>query len=673
MFHSFFHPKSIAIIGASRESKKVGYQILKNTLEYQKANPKTQLFPVNPKANSIVGLRVHAHLTDISESVELAIIVVPPAFVESVIDECIAKQVKAVVIITAGFAEMSEQGKILQEKIAKKLHDAQIALLGPNSLGFLAPHSTLNASFADQKIAAGSLGLISQSGAMLTALFTEMESNHIGCSFAVSLGNKAGLSENEALEFAAQDPHTKVVGIYLESFTDLPRFFQVISKLAKTKPIILLKGGRSKVGQAASLSHTAALATNDVLLKAASAQFGFVMVDTMQEFMQSIFFLEQHPYRLENAMIITNAGGPGVNTVDVSEVRQLTLAAWSSNSVAHLQELLPNSHISNPLDVIGDADAERFSVAIAQAQRDPQIDSIVVIITQQSVTNVPEIVHMLLEIKGKKPLSIALVGGDTFDHYRKILRQAGVHTTAYPNENIEVLSIIQKSSQAKYKRHHFTPFTQQHSADEQTPLYATKLNETFSLLGQYGFQLPSYSIITNESQLKQVHTPSYAKTANLALTHKKEVGAVYGVVKTQDDVSQSYQQLKQFGDEVLYQQIIEAELELLLGINRDLQFGPYMAVGLGGSWTNVLSDRSYSFLPTTRQQFMDQLKRTKAYGALDKLSNKFTQNFVSDLVELMLQLQLLMHDHPELQELEINPLMVNEKGFWVADVKVKTR
>ncbi|MEO8581709.1 MAG: acetate--CoA ligase family protein [Patescibacteria group bacterium] len=666
MLSSFFHPSSIAVVGASRDSKKVGYQILKNLLKYQDG----KVYPINPSAHTILGLPVFPNLAAFPQKVELAIVAVPAPFVEQVIDDCIEKQVKAVVIITAGFAEMSAAGKQLQIKIATKLTEHHIALLGPNSLGFLYPTNSLNASFASQQIGTGSLALISQSGAMLTALFTEMESNKVGCSFAISLGNKAGISENEALEFAAQDPNTKVIGAYLESFADLSQFFQLASQVAKTKPLIVLKGGRSKTGQAASVSHTAALATNDVLLKAASEQFGFVMVDTVEEFIQTIFFLEQNKTVPENTMIITNAGGPGVNTVDVSEVRQLTLAQWSPSSVNNLQEQLPNSNITNPLDVIGDANAERFSFAIRQAQRDPQIDSIVVIITQQAVTNVPEVVEMLLKIKSKKPLCVALMGGDKFNSNRKSLRAAGIFCTEYPNDIVAMLAITKKAAEAKYFPEKFQPFRLQH--DFPISHLATDLNATFLLLAEYGFKLPIYSIIANEKQLDQVHLPSYAKTANLALAHKKDMGAIFGITKTKEDVTNSFAQLKKFGETVLYQQIIEADVELLLGANRDVQFGPYLAIGLGGSWTNILSDRSYTFLPSTRRVFTQKLQQTKAYAALQKLDKKYSQKIGEKVITLMLQVQKLMLAHPEIQELEINPLMINEKGIWAADVKIKT-
>jgi acyl-CoA synthetase (NDP forming) len=672
MLSAFFHPKSIAVVGASREPQKVGHQILKNLLKYKDG----KIYPVNPSARSILNLPVFPSLLQIDEHIELVIIAVPVAFIETVIQDCIQKKVKAVVIVTAGFAEVSTQGKALQDKIKQTLQEHDIALLGPNCLGLVAPHQNLNASFANQRLIPGSLGIISQSGAMLTAIFTEMESQMLGCSFAVSLGNKAGISENELLEFAAKDPNTKTIGLYLESFTDLPKFFALSSKISKRKPIILLKGGRTSRGQTASISHTAALATNDVLLKAAAEQAGFVMVDTVEEFLQTLFFLETHRVMPENTMVITNAGGPGVNTVDVGEMKKLTLAEWTAGSKARIEEELPQVHVANPLDVIGDATADRFSFAVRQAQRDPNIDSITVIITQQAVTNVPEVVQSLIQIKGKKPICVALIGGERFAHQRKLLRAAGLIATEYPNEIVEILSVLQRSAKAKYLPETFRPkalMPTSFSAPKESQKFFTDIGKTFELLGQYGIQTPAHSVIEDEKKLERIHLPSYAKTANLALPHKKDVGAIFGLVKTKEDVQNSFEKLKSFGP-VLYQQVIEAELELLIGANRDPQFGLYLAVGLGGSWTNVLSDRSYTFLPATQRTLKEKLKQTKAAEALAKLSTKITQSSFDPLHEvviIMRQVQRLMLDHPEIKEIEINPLMVNSRGLWAADVKIQ--
>lgn len=669
MLDSFFSPNSVAVIGASREPAKVGHQILKNLLGYKKG----KVFPVNPLARSILSTPVFQSLSSIPGEVELAIIAIPAPVVHSVIDECIEKKVKAVVIITAGFAEMSKQGKKAQEEIVEKLRSHDIQLLGPNSLGFLFPRNNLNASFADQKIEAGSIALISQSGAMLTALFTEMESNHVGCSVAISLGNKAGISEVEILEWAGKDSDTKTIGLYLESFTDLPKFFALSSQISKQKPIIVLKGGRSKRGQSASVSHTAALATNDELLKAAAQQAGFVMVDTVEEFMQTVFFLEQYKTQPENTMIITNAGGPGVNTVDVGEMKKLGLAKWANSSIERIQEEYPQIHVANPLDVIGDATAERFEFAIAQAQRDQNIDSILVIITQQAVTNIPQIIKMLLNIKGKKPVCVALIGGERFAKERQKLNDAGIFTTEYPNEVVDVFAIVQRTAQAKYISEKFEPAPIKIDTSEHaTTMYSTSIDLTFQLLGKYGLKTPIYSVITYQDFTQNVHLPSYAKTANLSLAHKKDIGAVYGIVNTREDVKKSYAQLKKFGNAVLYQEIIQADLELLMGANRDPQFGLYLAIGLGGSWTNVLSDRAYAFLPTSRKVLRKKLQQTKAFEALQKLSKEYDQDVLGEVLTTMSSLQKLMREHPEIQELEINPLMINKKGIWVADVKVKT-
>lgn len=666
VLQTFFDARSIAIIGASREPQKVGHQILKNLNDSGR-----KLFPINPTAHKILGHTAYPSILDVQETVDLAVIAVPVQFVQTVIHDCVHKKVKAVLIITAGFAETSKQGKLIQAEIHSLLKDHHIQLLGPNSLGLLCPPQQLNCSFASNDIHAGHLAIISQSGAMLTALFTEMNAYNVGCSFAISLGNKAGISENDALEFAVSDPHTKTIGIYLESFADLPRFFELCSQISKKKPIIVLKGGRTKSGQSASVSHTAALATNDILLKAGAEQFGYVMVDTIEEFIQTIFFLEQHLSLPENTMVITNAGGPGVNTVDVSETKHLTLAQWSKTSAEKIKEELPMVHVANPLDLIGDANQDRFEFAVKQAQRDPQIDSILVIITQQAVTNVPAIINALIDIKSKKPVAVGLIGGERFAVLRNRLRQAGLMATEYPNEIIDVLAVVKRAAEAKYVPELFSPQVQTVQLSPK-PDFADNIDLTFQLLGEYGFRTPIYSVINTEKHADNAHIPSYAKTANLSLAHKKDLGALYGVVHTKEEARDAYEKMKKFGNAVLYQEVIQADTELLLGANRDPQFGLYIAVGLGGSWTNVLSDRTYIFLPTTKRVMKQKLLQTKAFSALEKLSQEYQQNLVAEVIDHIFLLQKLMLKHPEIQELEINPLMINAQGIWAADVKIKT-
>lgn len=661
---SFFTAKCVAVIGASREPAKVGNQIFRNLL----INEKLQVIPVNPKARSILNHPCVASITHIEQHVDLAVIVVPAPYVPQVIDECIEKKVKGIVLITAGFAETSKGGAKLQQEITTKLEDAGIALLGPNTLGFVYPSKGLNASFASQQIEPGSLALISQSGAMLTALFDEMESRKVGCSFAVSLGNKGGITENECLEYALNDPHTKTIGLYLESFANLPEFFALTSKISKRKPVIVLKGGRSKQGHSASVSHTAALATNYELLKTAQTQMGFVLVDTIEEFSQTLFFVEQQKALPENVMIMTNAGGPGVNTTDLVAQHQVNLAKWSSYSVDHITQHFPNLKPSNPFDLLGDARTDRFQLAVDQAQRDQNIDAIVVIITQQAVTDMSSIVEMLIHHKGKKPILVSLIGGTRLEKLRQKLRAHNILCTNYPNTLINILSLVHKVSAAQYSPTIFRQFPANHQPPTTNRL---SIDHAFTLLSDYGFQVPRYAIAHSPQDIKHFVYPLYAKTANLTIKHKKRVGAVAGMVGNDQEAKKAYKTLAKFGNTVLYQELVHNNGELLLGAHRDDQFGWYVAFGLGGSQTDLVQDRAYVFLPATVEHIEAKFKTTKAYQLIKSLEEQNGEKgSVRQFIQCVKNLQQLIKDHPHLKEIEINPLMVNPHGFWAADIKI---
>lgn len=660
---TILNSKSFAVVGASRDPSKVGHQILKNLLTH----PKLHVFPVNPSARRILNQAVFHSLLDIPEKVDVVVIAVPVQFIQPVIHDCIEKKVKAVIIITAGFSELSTEGERVQEHITKQLEDANISLLGPNTLGILQPGKKLNASFAGSDIPAGNLGLISQSGAMLTAIFSEMSSKHIGASFAISLGNKAGINENDALEFALSDPQTKTIALYLESFADIGKFFHLCSRVAPQKPIILLKGGSSKLGQTATASHTAALATNFELLKAGQRQMGFVVVDTIESFIQSCFFLENYRTAPENVMIITNAGGPGVNTTDIVEKEHVELAEWTKNSQQNIGQYLPTAHIANPMDILGDAQSDRFEFIIRQAQRDANIDSILTIITQQAVTDLPKIIDTLIMIKGKKPLMVSLIGGQHLEKFRVQLRQQGIICTEYPNEVIEILGVVRKVNSAKYLTEKFVPIPQ-HPHDQ---LFQPTLHTAYTLLKKYKLDIPPYYIATSTEEAKKTSFPAFAKTANLTIKHKKLVGAIFGVVETQKEAVEAYTQLEKFGNEVLYQGIIESDIELLIGVNRDPQFGWYMAVGLGGTQTNIINDRVYIFLPGSRKMLKDAFKTTKAFHTVKQYEMK-RANFtiIEKVIDVLEIIQHIVADHPEMSELEINPLMIKDDKLWIADVKM---
>lgn len=682
MLSSLLNPNSVAVVGVSTDPDKVGHQIFVNLLSFPGS-----VFPVNPTHKKILGRTCYENLLAIPEAVDLVVIATPAPTVEGVIDQCIDKKVKAVVIITAGFAETSSEGKIMQQRIDEKLAHHHIILLGPNTLGVINPRKKLNASFAPNLIKPGNIALISQSGATLTAIFSEFESRSSGCSFAVSLGNKAGFSEIEVMTYALKDPGTKIVALYLESLSNAQKFLALAKKISRTKPVIILKGGTTDAGRQASLSHTAALATNEVLLKEASEQMGFVLVDTIEQFFESIFFVDSliQGKLPKSLMIMTNAGGPAVNAVDLADKSKIKLASWSQNSIQKFARELPRVKPSNPTDLLGDANTDNIKLGLEFCEEENEIEGILLIITPQAVTDIPGITRMLIQHKndGKthKPLVVALMGGENQHKYLVALRQAGVPATEYANEGIEMFALISKIAKAQTVDRSAALMKQLEDVlaeNEPTPLRERRrfplqkgeLEETYIMLENYGFTLPRCAITNSLDEVNKIGEldptrvfPLIAKTTNLKLKHKAIVGGVIKNINSLEDATEAYKSLQRFGQSVLFQEVITESTELILGAKRDDDFGPFLAVGLGGSMTNILADRAYVFLPATTREIQSALQRTKAYQTLDSDQKGMVAIAMERLARVIIE-------HPEINELEINPLMVTAEQILVADVKV---
>lgn len=684
-----FQSQSVAVIGASPHREKVGHQIFRNLVkgnEFLRA--KRKLFPIHPTAKTVLGSEVFPTLTSVTAPIDLVIIATPVGTVGALADEIIERnrhytsehKIKFVVIITAGFAETNKKGKELQHLIATKLTLAGIRVLGPNSLGFLYTEKFFNASFANTRVQTGNIGVISQSGAMLTALFDAIEHQETGVSFAVSLGNKSDFNENDFLEYALHDTNTKVIALYLESFSHLPSFFEIASKVSKKKPILLLKGGTSQRGQKASASHTAALATNQILLTAAANQMGFLVVDTIEELLNISFFLSQHRQVPENVMVITNAGGPAVTTIDELEKADVQLAQWSASSHGNFDTLLPQIKPNNPLDLLGDAHPEHFRYALEIAQHDTAVESIIVLATPQAVTDMSGIVREIIALKGRKPIFVSLIGGDHLESLRQKLRAEKISCTAFPNDLVSILHVMKRLSSFLYRKDFFihseahtprVPKKVKKMVTEKTIMVKMpSLNEVFLLLKKSGFRIPKYHLVTFATleSAKKFSYPLFAKTANLSLLHKKKMGAIYGIVESAMEAERAYFQLAEFGNEVLFQEVIDIDHELLLGVSNDEQFGLFMTFGLGGSYTNILGDRSYVFLPATRATIEKAWKTTKA-------SQIFSENpsVSRAIIDQIVLVQKMIMQNPWLKNLEINPLVVNDEGVWVTDIKVGVR
>ncbi|MBP9700572.1 acetate--CoA ligase family protein [Candidatus Woesebacteria bacterium] len=685
MIDALLHPTSIAVIGVSKEPQKVGHQIFLNLQQFP--HP---VIPIHPTHRKILGKKAYSSILSVPTSIDLAIITTPRATVEDIVHQCVDKKVRAIIIISAGFAETNKSGQRIQERIAQLCARHNILLLGPNTLGAINPRLKLNASFAPTHVPAGDIAVISQSGAMLTTIFSQLVSRNIGSSFAVSLGNSAGITVLDALDHALHDSHTAMIALYLESIPNIPSFFAKCKEISKQKPILLLKGGTTSQGQRASLSHTAALATDHRLILEGQHQFGYTCVETLEQFFETTFFLhallrkEKSDASLpKNLLIVTNAGGPGVNATDLASHADLELATWSPASVRAFARSVPRITPHNPTDLLGDASCNDVQTVLEISQEDPLIDSILLILTRQSVTDIPAITQTIIDLypKLRTPLIVALMGGKEEQRYLQKLRQAGITTVEYPNEGVDIYSCVNHVRRAQLVdrsaklmdelKLSLSGYLPSEPERKKFPLQTNELSSVYLLLEAYGFTLPRAAIVKSSSQLDELDAldpqkvfPLFAKTANLKLKHKAVLGAVMGNIQNKEEAVQAFERLKKFGPSVLFQEVITDASEVILGYRDDPEFGKFIAVGMGGSLTNILEDRAYVFLPASSKEIRNTFRRTK----LHSLMSTEQRSLILLCIERLMSLAL---EHPEIAELEINPLMLANHQAYVTDVKVE--
>lgn len=685
MLDALLNPTTIAVIGVSKEPQKVGHQIFINLQQFPHS-----VIPIHPKHQKILGKKAYPDILSVPASIDLAIITTPKALVEDLVYQCVDKKVKAIIIISAGFAETNKSGLRLQTKIAQICARNHILLLGPNTLGAINPRAKLNASFAPTHVPVGDIAVISQSGAMLTTIFSQLVSRNIGSSFAVSLGNSAGITVLDALDHAHHDSHTAMIALYLESIPNIPRFFAKCKEISKHKPILLLKGGTTSQGARASLSHTAALATDHRLILEGQYQFGYTCVETLEQFFETTFFLHSLIHKPQfggtfpkNLLIVTNAGGPGVNATDLAAKADLELASWSQTSLRALARSVPRISPSNPTDLLGDASTKDVQTVLEIAHDDPLVEAILLILTRQSVTDIPAITHAIIDLFPKlhTPLIVALMGGKEEYRYLQKLRQAGITTVEYPNEGVEIFScsnhvrraqLVDRSAKLMEElKQSLSGYLPGEPERKKFPLKTNELSSVYLLLEAYGFTLPRAAIVKSCSQLDELDAldparvyPLFAKTANLKLKHKAVLGAVIGNIQNKEEAVQAYERLKKFGPSVLFQEVITDASEVILGYRDDPEFGKFIAVGMGGSLTNILEDRAYIFLPASSKEIRQAFRRTKLHASMSTEERS--------LILLCLErLLAVAMEHPEIAELEINPLMLANHQAFVTDVKVE--
>ncbi len=678
-------PQSIAVIGASATPGKVGHDILKNLLTQGYTG---KIFPVNPKGGDILGATVYTSIADIPEIPELAVIVIPATAVPQALTECGEKDIKNVVVISAGFGEVhTDEGKKLEEELVAITKKHSINLLGPNCLGVVRPHAKMNASFAKELPPAGNIAFVSQSGAVGVALMDGAASFGLGLSAFLSIGNKAAFDESNALELLMHDAHTHVIGFYLESIKDGRRFMEIAR--ASKKPIVLLKAGVSEHGRKAASSHTGALAGSDAAIDALCAQTGIHRARSTEEFLDLLSVLSMEPPLLSNRIgIITNAGGPGILATDAAESAKLDLPSLSDAITETLKPKLPAAaSTQNPIDVIGDAGADRYEAAIDACQNDPNIDGLVIILTPQVMTPVNEIAELIVRKKKESPLMpivTAFMGGDSVREAKKILRVATIPTFATPERAVRAMKALACHPELDEGRHATNVMVRRAHHDTISILNDKSglLDEstTTQLFNAYNLPLPKQDLATTAEEAvhiaEQIGYPVIAKISSPDILHKTDVGGVRANLQSAADVITAFNDILKNGHAhsshvkgVLIQQFLPVGNEFIVGAVRDPSFGPLIMAGLGGIYTELFKDSAFRIAPVNSADAYAMLSELESWKLLLGMRGK-PQADIDALAQVIVNVSRMMLENPSITELDLNPVLVRNDGVMVADAKV---
>jgi acetyltransferase len=693
-----FSPKSVAVIGATENVGSVGRTILDNLI---KGNFPGKIFPVNPKRDTVLGVKAYPSITAVPETPDLAVIITPPPTVPGIVRDCGAKGVKGVIIISAGFKEIGPVGVELERQVLEEATKAGIRIVGPNCLGVMVPGNKFNATFAADMAKPGSVGFISQSGALCTAILDWSLKENVGFSAFVSLGSMLDIGWGDLISHLGDDPNTKSIVIYMESIGDARSFLSAAREVALTKPIIVIKPGRTDAAAKAAASHTGSLTGSDEVLQAAFQRVGVLRVDTISELFDMAEVLAKQPRpKGPRLTIVTNAGGPSVIATDMLIGSGAQLAELSAETMAAFNAILPPtwSH-NNPVDIIGDAKPELYAKSLEIASKDPNTDGMLVILTPQAMTDPTATAECLKPYAHipNKPVIASWMGADIVAKGEDILNAANIPTFKYPDRAAKAFYYMWNSSEnlrSLYETPPMAPEDERGEIDrdkaaaiisEVRKSGRTLLTEFESkkLLAAYGIPTVETHIATTESdavkQAARLGFPVVLKLHSETITHKTDVGGVQLNLRTASAVRQAYKAIesscaKKAGKEhfqgVTVQPMIKLDgYEIIIGSSIDPQFGPVLLFGTGGQLVEVFKDRALGLPPLNATLARRMMERTKIYTALKGVRGRKSANLAA-IEQLLVRFSQLVVEQPWIAEIDINPLLVSAERIFALDGRV---
>ncbi len=686
---SFFNPSSIAVVGVSNDPSKLGAVVFNNVID---AGFEGKLYAINPKCagQELYGKPCYASVADLPEAIDLVVVVVPAKFTMPVIDDAIKNKTKNISIITAGFGEVGNHE--LEDTIAEKCMANGINLLGPNCLGHISTFDKVNASFADGFPAQGNVAFVSQSGAYCSALMDWAREKGIGFSHFISIGNKALLAEDRLLDALKNDKNTTAFVFYLESLKNGKEFLRVLKEVSKTKPVVIMEPGKSQKAQAASLSHTGSLAPNYRVLEIALKGSGAIQAYTTRELFGLLEVLQyaKHNEFDGSVAILTNAGGVGVLSSDLCEDNGLDLARPSDKTIEKLKAVLPaEAAFGNPIDVIGDARADRYEAALKVLCESGEYKNIIVLLTPQMVTDATGTAEAIVKVSKEYDsvnVYAVFVGGVKVKEGRDILEANKVLNYEYPIDVIRLLGLL-KAQMAYRGVQSVSVETKEVSAEIMTAVQAAKdeglaslpQNVVNMIMDHYGIDYPKSGNYTDrEAALafcKNIFpAPVVLKLSAPDALHKTEMKGIYLNVNDEasfdeawNGLNGSIQKFELKGASVLIQEMIVKATETIIGVNTDNNFGRIMVFGTGGIYTEVMKDTTLRILPAA--DFDAMIKETKVGTILNGVRGE-EPKAVGPLAETLKKVQQVVLEIPQITSIDANPALVTKDRAVVVDFKM---
>lgn len=690
-----FDPKTIAVIGASNREGTVGYALIKNLIG---SGFKGTVYPINFKNKSIYGVRSYPSLKDTRDNIDLAVIATPAQTVPDLIKECGEYGVGGIVVISAGFMEAGEKGQEMAQYIRDMAEKYNMRIIGPNCLGFIKPSLKLNVSFANKMAKPGKIAFISQSGALCTAILDWSVEQNVGFSHFVSIGSMVDVGFHDLIDYFGQDPNTNSIVIYMESLTHARKFMSAARAFARTKPIIVLKAGKSDAGAKVALSHTGTLAGNDSAFDAAFKRSGIISVDTIEQLFNAAQALSMQPRPQGNRLaIVTNAGGPGVLATDNLIKLGGRLAELSDQTMGTLNEALPPmwSH-GNPVDVLGDAGYERYGTAAKACINDPNVDGLLVVLTPQAMTNAAEIAKEIVTVakKTKKPVLASWMGESDVREGRDILEKGNIPVFRVPENAVNTFMSMYRYTrniESLYETpatipHQFTPDTDKNrkllDSIIKEKRYVLTEDEAKCLLKNYEIPVTKNIVVKTAEEAAEkaaeIGFPVVMKIASPDITHKTDTGGVVLNITSKKEATSTFKKIIASAKKakpnanisgVLIEEMVNKKYEIIIGSKKDPIFGPIIVFGMGGVAVEVFKDLNVGLPPLNMALAMRLIEETKIYRLL-KGYRGMEGTDIKSIQFLLYKFAYLVMDFPEIKEIDINPFVVDEEGGVVIDAKV---